>query len=68
MAPADVAEFVEGVLLPKDDVESAAARTGSPEPVARRVRELADRSEDILDAARRASQVGGGVRIRIRIR
>ncbi|MEV7121127.1 hypothetical protein [Kitasatospora griseola] len=63
VAPADVPEFIEEVLLLKNNVESIAARMNSPKPVAQRASEIADRLGNILDAALRALQVGGGVQI-----
>ncbi|MFJ8164282.1 hypothetical protein ACIRBY_25625 [Streptomyces sp. NPDC096136] len=63
VAPGDVAEFIEEVLLLQANIETVAARMDSPEPLPRRVGAIADRLGNVLDAARRAERVGGGVQI-----
>ncbi|MFJ6621951.1 hypothetical protein ACIQOW_30775 [Kitasatospora sp. NPDC091335] len=59
VAPAEVAEFTEEVLLLLGSAESLAARMDPPG----RAGQIAARLDNILDAARRAARVGGGVRI-----
>lgn len=63
VAPEDVPEFIREVLLLQNNVESISARMDSPKPAARRTSEIADRLNNILDAAQRALQVHGGVQI-----
>ncbi|MFD9569055.1 hypothetical protein ACFWBI_04340 [Streptomyces sp. NPDC059982] len=63
VAPHDVREFLAEALLVRGHVDSIAARMDSAEPVTRRAGAIADRLENILDAARRASRAGGGVQI-----
>jgi hypothetical protein len=63
VVPEDVPEFIREVHLLQNNIESIAARMDSPKPVAQRAGEIADRLDNILDAARRASQIRGGVQI-----
>ncbi|MFJ9447889.1 hypothetical protein ACIRRH_39585 [Kitasatospora sp. NPDC101235] len=63
VAPEDVPGFIEEVLLLQSNIESIAAGMESPKPVTQRASEIADRLKNILDAARRASQIRGGVQI-----
>ncbi len=63
VAPEDVPEFIQEVLLLQNNIESIAARMESPKPVAQRASEITDRLNNILDAAQRASQIRGGVQI-----
>ncbi|GAA1406805.1 hypothetical protein GCM10009639_55050 [Kitasatospora putterlickiae] len=63
VAPADVPEFIQEVFLLQSNVESIAAGMDSPTPVTHRVGQIADRLDNILDAAQRAIQIGGGVQI-----
>ncbi|MER5350977.1 hypothetical protein ABT093_11655 [Kitasatospora sp. NPDC002551] len=61
--PDDVPEFIEEVLLLLNNIESIAAHRDSPKPVAQRAGEIADRLDNVLDAARRALRIRGGVQI-----
>ncbi len=63
VAPEDVPEFIKEVLLLQNNIESIAARMDSPKPIAQRTSEIADRLNNVLDAAQRALQVRGGVQI-----
>ncbi|MFE2547438.1 hypothetical protein ACFXGI_02590 [Streptomyces sp. NPDC059355] len=63
VAPQDIPEFIEEVLLLQDNVESIAAHMDSPKPIAQRTGEMAGRLDNILAAAQRASQIRGGVQI-----
>ncbi|MFD8597534.1 hypothetical protein ACFV1L_21280 [Kitasatospora sp. NPDC059646] len=63
VAPENVPEFIDEVLLLQNNIESIAARMDSPKPIDQRTGEIADRLNNIRDAAQRASQIGGGVQI-----